>query len=102
MLVFGGVNAIEMGLQRHVRFPLDSDQIVGLALCLFRARLGRAARPQSVHILKLGARSAEFRRIFASYLVDLVLGELLSRHAGRIAGFSEKAVQARRRDNPEQ
>ena len=52
--------------------------------------------------LNLGARSAEFRRIFASYLVDLVLGELLSRHAGRIAGFSEKAVQARRRDNPEQ
>jgi hypothetical protein len=50
----------------------------------------------------LGARSAEFRRIFASDLVDLVLGELLSRQAWRIAGFSEKAVQARRRDNPEQ
>ena len=27
---------------------------------------------------------------------------LLSRHAGRIAGFSEKAVKIWRRDNPEQ
>jgi hypothetical protein len=48
------------------------------------------------------ARSAEFRRIFSSNLVDLVLCELLSRHTGRIAGVSEKAVQAGGRDNPEQ
>src|SRR6266436_5339422 len=68
-----------------------------------RAKSGQAPIRTDRH-RKLGvlARSAEFRRIFASNLVDLVLCELLSRHAGRIAGFSEKTVQARRRDDPEQ
>src|SRR4029453_10419042 len=77
----------------------------------FCARLGsqeeRRAKSSEAPICadghhKLSARSAVFCRIFASNLVDLVLGELLPRHAGRIAGFPEKAVQARRRYNPEQ
>ena len=81
---------------RHVRWVPDSAG-------------GTAGKSSEAPIRKDGhrklgvlARSAVFRRIFASNLVDLVLCELPWRHAGRIAGFPEKTVQTRRRDNPEQ
>src|SRR5258708_25046189 len=47
-------------------------------------------------------RSSILCPIFPSDLIDLLSGKLLLRRAGRIAGFSEKTVQTRRRDNPEQ
>ena len=48
------------------------------------------------------ARSSEFRPVFAGNLIDLLSSELLWRYAWRIAGLTEKAVQAGRRRYPEQ
>lgn len=46
--------------------------------------------------------SSEFCRIFLeSNFFDLLAGELLWGHAGRIAGVPKKTVQASRRHNPQ-
>ena len=85
----------------NFRFPPERSLNSEIGACPKSARLGsqeeRRAKSSEAPICadghhKLSARSAVFCRIFASNLVDLVLGELLPRHAGRIAGFPEKAV----------
>ena len=48
-----------------------------------------------------GRRLSEFCCVLAGDLVDLLVREMLGRHAGRIAGFAEEAVQAGGRHNPE-
>jgi len=46
-------------------------------------------------------RLFEFRRVFAGDVIDLFVSELLWRQAGRGACFTEEAVQAGGRHDPE-
>src|SRR5262249_31389397 len=47
-------------------------------------------------------RLSELSGVFQRNFLDLLPGKLLWRHAGRIAGLAEKAVEAGRRHHPEE